>query len=319
MKHIGKLVAFLLISSHFFVQAQKSENLKLENDKLCVLINPFGAELQSILDKKTNKEYIWQGDTTYWSSRSPVMFPIVVRVKDDCFTYKNVSYTMPRVGLALIYNFKKLPSDKSNEIKLEMISDETTLPNYPFQFRFIVTYTLNNNKLLVSYLVENKGKETMYYNCGGHPGINCEIDSTHRRSDYQFSFSKKATIKHLKVANGLVQPYSLTLLDNENQLKLNDPRIPSDGTGMIVLNMPARQIGVGYVGKSPYISVDLGNFPNVNLWAPVNSPFISIEPIAGHHDFANAPVEIDKKSQFLSLSAGQSKFYYYSISVFPSN
>ena len=34
----------------------------LENEKLRVEIDSYGAELKSVKDKLTNQEYMWQGD-----------------------------------------------------------------------------------------------------------------------------------------------------------------------------------------------------------------------------------------------------------------
>ena len=37
----------------------------IENDSIRVQISDVGAELQSIVGKKDNTEYLWQGDAQY--------------------------------------------------------------------------------------------------------------------------------------------------------------------------------------------------------------------------------------------------------------
>ena len=52
----------------------------LENDVLRVAIDDHGAQLMSILGKKDNTEYLWQGDARYWKDRAIMLFPICVLV-----------------------------------------------------------------------------------------------------------------------------------------------------------------------------------------------------------------------------------------------
>ena len=47
----------------------------INNDKLAVIINEKGAELQSM--RLNGNEYLWQADAAYWGKHSPVLFPIV--------------------------------------------------------------------------------------------------------------------------------------------------------------------------------------------------------------------------------------------------
>ena len=43
----------------------------LENEQLKVTVSDAGAEIRSIVGKKTGTEYLWQGDPTYWAGRAP--------------------------------------------------------------------------------------------------------------------------------------------------------------------------------------------------------------------------------------------------------
>ena len=57
--------------------------IELENDELTVQFKQLGGALSSIKDKD-GVEYLWQGDTTYWSGQAPVLFPI-------CGSLRNVT------------------------------------------------------------------------------------------------------------------------------------------------------------------------------------------------------------------------------------
>ena len=64
----------------------------IENEFLKVDINDEGAQMMSLVGKKTGFEYLWQGDATFWASRATVLFPICGRLTDgkvDDFATKN--------------------------------------------------------------------------------------------------------------------------------------------------------------------------------------------------------------------------------------
>ena len=72
----------------------------IENDSIRVQISDVGAELQSIVGKKDNTEYLWQGDAQYWSGRAYNLFPICGRLTDGKYTYQGKTYEMNLHGFA---------------------------------------------------------------------------------------------------------------------------------------------------------------------------------------------------------------------------
>lgn len=113
--------------------------------------------------------------------------------------------------------------------------------------------------------------------------------------------------------DSLIQTSTVPFLSNEDSFTLDDPRIP--GGGMFQKNMKARQIGVGLEGKAPYLTLDLGDFPNVNLWSPPGMPFVCIEPMVAHHDLQDTPLAIEEKPFLIPVAAGKSKRYAFTVSV----
>ena len=70
----------------------------ITNSQLTATINTLGAELISLV--KNNKKYIWQVDEMYWNKTSPILFPIVGRLKNDSYTFNGKTYQLPRHGFA---------------------------------------------------------------------------------------------------------------------------------------------------------------------------------------------------------------------------
>ena len=70
----------------------------ISNDKLCVKISDFGAELQSVTDLADGCEYIWQGDAKYWDDRAPTLFPICGRFTEQTPLPKRAVPSPPSVS-----------------------------------------------------------------------------------------------------------------------------------------------------------------------------------------------------------------------------
>ncbi len=304
------LLPIMLFFACSFYGCQEQKEIVIENEFLIVQIEKKGAQLHRIFHKQTESEILWRGDSAYWLNRSPVMFPVNVRFKDERFSYKGMEYEMPRMGLAVISDFA-VQSKNKQEASFVLKSNQETKRFYPFDFRFKLSYQLDKNKLVNKFTVENKGIDTMYFALGGHPGFNCPFENGRDRSAYQYVFEQELEIDRIEISNSLVQENHIPFLKNESTLRLDDQRIPNGG--MFVKNIENKKIGIGHVGESPFVTVDLGDFPNVNLWSPPGMPFACIEPMVSHHDVENAPIEIEKKSHLVKLPPGERKVYKYII------
>lgn len=52
------------------------ELYELSNNEIMIRVSSFGAELKSLKDRKTGKEYLWDANPDYWKRTSPVLCPI---------------------------------------------------------------------------------------------------------------------------------------------------------------------------------------------------------------------------------------------------
>ena len=64
-------------------------NYEIKNSFIKAKIKSFGAELNSLQKIDNDFEYIWQANSQYWARHSPVLFPIVGRLKNDSYFYKD--------------------------------------------------------------------------------------------------------------------------------------------------------------------------------------------------------------------------------------
>ena len=124
---------------------------QIQNDKLTVTIQSFGAELTSVKDN-TGVEYMWQGDPAIWTGCSPNLFPTVGRLWKKAHFAKGKEYPME------IHGFAKRNELRVSELEAEKITFTLTdtpeiYAQYPYHFRYSVCYQLEGNRLLVTYHV----------------------------------------------------------------------------------------------------------------------------------------------------------------------
>lgn len=98
---------------------------ELNNEKLSVQFSTLGAEMMSLKNKKTGQEYLWQGDKQYWGRRSPVLFPIVGRLKEDKYIHHDQEYHMSQHGFARDMEFACI-SENKEEIWFALDATPTT-------------------------------------------------------------------------------------------------------------------------------------------------------------------------------------------------
>ena len=309
------LLTLVLYLYTFSAQAG-AESVRIENVHLLVTLSTLGAELQNIQSKQSGKEYLWQGDPAYWNRRAPLMFPVNVKFRNDHYTFDGKRYEMPKLGLVHQRELE-VSSRSRSSVTMTLTSNEDTLRYYPFNFRFSIRYSLIDTELLHEFTIENLGARTMYYALGGHPGFAFSSDGAKTRADYRLTLPQPTTIDRVTLSEGLIQPYTIPFLNNEDHLAMDDPRIPK--SGMLLLASGVPQFGIARKGKSAFLTVNLGSFPNVNIWSPPGMPYVAIEPQLGHHDLANSPIAIEDKNYLTEQAGNSTAKYHFSIQVHDAN
>ena len=126
---------------------KKEMNYEIKNEFIKAKIKSFGAELNSLQKCGEELEYIWQGDSKYWNRHSPILFPIVGRLKDDSYFYKNQKYNMTQHGFARDKEFE-LVKNEADFIEFRLKSDEKTLEIYPFSFELYLSYKVEKSSII---------------------------------------------------------------------------------------------------------------------------------------------------------------------------
>jgi galactose mutarotase-like enzyme len=194
--------------------------LEIANEYLQVKISPAGAELQSIIRKDNQLEYLWSGDPAFWGKKSPVLFPIVGGLKDNTYQYKEQHYQLGRHGFAREMEFS-VTEHTATSITFNIQDNDLTLLKYPFPFSLNIRYSVKDATLMVGYEVQNMGDETMYFSIGAHPAFKVPLVNGTTFEDYSLHFSDPETAPlWLLSPAGIVSDQPSPYLNNTTELPL---------------------------------------------------------------------------------------------------
>lgn len=249
----------------------------IKNDILSVKINTLGAELQSIKDAK-GIEYLWQGNDLYWKGKATNIFPFVGRLEESRYMDGETSYTIGNHGFARNSEFI-VGEYSEHKVELILKSNEETMKQYPYNFIFTITYELMDDKIDITFKLENKSENKMYFALGGHPGFNIPITKNSEFEDYYLEFIEPCTPVRVGVSkrcfidgNTLNYP-----LEEGKLLNLNHNLYEDDA---IILKDTSKVISIKNNVNEPEIEV---GFPNMKYLASWKVPdekasYLCIEP-----------------------------------------
>ena len=288
-------------------------NYEIKNEFIKAKIDSFGAQLNSLKKVDKELEYIWQGNPKYWNRHSPILFPIVGRLKEDSYFYKNQKYNMTQHGFARDKEFV-LVKNEVDFLEFKLCSDERSLEIYPFSFELYLSYKLEKNCLIVAYKVVNKTNEKMLFSIGAHPAFNWPLEENEKKEDYFLQFENiKETKRYFLNDKGLVYRNE-DLKISDNKMFLNEELFKNDALVFNDLNI--KTLTLKNINNENYIKVDFESFPYLGIWSkPSGAPFICIEPWVGVADEQNCTQNFEDKKGLISLEKDEIFSCFYSVKI----
>lgn len=268
-------------------------NYILENENWTVQIKSEGAELCSVKNKKTNREYIWQADPEVWARHAPVLFPIVGRLKNDQYRLENKTYKMSQHGFARDREFSLVEQEKLR-IRLGLTADQQTMEKYPFNFVLDINYQLRENELIATYSVSNKDQQTMPFSIGAHPAFTTPRIVDQQMQEYHLVFEQDETLDRHLIKDGLRTGETKALLENEHKLPLH-PKLFEDDA-LIFEGFQSKWVSlVVHSSGEKLVEMSVEGFPYLGIWQKEKSDFICIEPWLGVADKNDFEGELSEK------------------------
>ncbi|MBZ9800525.1 aldose 1-epimerase family protein [Mesorhizobium sp. ES1-6] len=262
----------------------EQDGLTLHGDGISATILAHGAELVSLRDAR-GFEFLWQAGPA-WRRHSPVLFPIVGRLKGDQLRHRGQTYSMTQHGFARDKPFA-WAQRSSRSCSLLLTDDAETRTHYPFAFRLAVTYALGERQLEIRFEITNTGDEPMPASIGAHPAFNWPLLPELPKQAYRLTFAEpeRAPIRRLK--EGLLLPAAQPTPVKGNILELSERLFDEDA---VILDSPASHSVRYGADRGPAIEVSWRGFQELGIWSkPGGAPFLCIEPWHG----ITSPVDFD--------------------------
>ena len=277
---------------------------QIQNAYLTVTVSDHGAELQSILGHN-GVEYLWQGDSTYWSDRAPNIFPYVARLTQGSYYLDGQLHKMQIHGVALYRPFRCLSND-GTQLVMELQADAEIRQEYPRDFSFQVIYTLREDTLEVTFRVENRDEKTMYFGMGGHPGFRVPLEEGLAFEDYRLRFQTPCQPVRIGFTedcflNGQDTAYPL---QQERILPLRHDLFDEDA---IVLKNMARSVTLEAVNGRHGLTVSFPGMDYLGIWhmPRTDAPYVCIEPWSSLPSTKDQIAVLEEQKDLLSLEPGR--------------
>ena len=285
----------------------------LKNEQLQIAISEHGAELQSIQDADGN-EYLWQGDPKYWGRRSPILFPIVCGLWDDCYRLDGYEYKMQRHGFARDMDFQ-LIAKTDRKVTFALEDTPETHRCYPYHFMLSITYRLDGNKIHVIWHVHNTERNEIHFQIGGHPAFMIPGMKEGDEVKGTIRFDNTDKIERLiGNMNGCIIPGRFDVGSRDGIWHFNEDSFKEDC--VIIDKSQVKQVSLLDENQKPVVTVDMKT-PCVGIWAPhgKHAPFVCIEPWYGIHDKVEYHGDFRQKYLMNHLQPGASFLSEYTITI----
>ncbi len=290
-------------------------NYTIENEFLKVEIADRGAEMMSLVGKKTGFEYLWQGDATYWMNRATVLFPICGRLFEGKYTWQGKEYEMILHGFAKLQTFTVV-EQSATAITFELRPNEESRACYPFDFILRMTYSLDGATVRTAYYVENPSEPDLPFSVGGHPGFNIPFVEGEQFEDYYLAFKceKPAERRLMSPTCFYTGNKALYPLREGKYIDLRHDLFDDDA---IFLDNACKIVSLKSKKNDRAVTVSYEDMLHVGFWHKPHSdaPYVCIEPWHGYPSFDGKVDDFATKSEMMHLAKGENYSTWFDITI----
>lgn len=276
----------------------------IENDVLRATVDATGAQLCSAIRKDDGVEHIWGGDPSVWGFHAPILFPHCGALPDDSFFARGRIYRSSRHGFARDMEHSLIDHGERS-ISFALESSDATRERFPYDFRLVSTFSLENETLIHRSSVKNTDSEKMPFGIGYHPAFKIPFDDEHEARDYTLRFSDLESPICLKMSpRGLISGEIYQLASNVREIAVDDQLFDDESRCMI--NLRSRTLGLYEKKSTRAVVCDISDFPYTLIWSKPGAPkFICIEPWHSLPSAEGAPIAWDDKPAAAIIEPGE--------------
>jgi len=276
-----------------------------------ITIAPLGAELRSL--EAGGAQWLWHGDPTFWSGRSPALFPVIGRSPGNVIDIGGVSFPMLQHGFARTSVFDVVEAMETSA-RLRFTDSPETRMHYPFGFELELAYGLAENTVSIVATVRNTDTGPIPFQLGFHPAFVYPLPGAEGLVHRVLPAREDSTAYHrINNSDGLVEGAPAYTSGPRGDVEI----VP----GMFDTGALVAPTGVGeavrYTAGRAAIDLELSGLPVFALWSKPGAPFLCLEPWSGMPLGAGeATRSIDHSA--VALQSGSSASFGMRIRVTPS-
>lgn len=286
----------------------------LKNDELSVVVSSHGGEVCSVTDRKSGREYLWQGVPEIWDEHSPLLFPFCGRLKNAEYRYQDKVYPMKLHGF-LRESDLSAPEQTENSLTFSFSETKETLAHYPFPFTLTLLYRLDGRTLSVFATVKNTGDETLPFAFGGHPGISVRMENGDFAEGTELRFTGDVSCAEVfPLMNGSFVSQTGTPFSLPNGvLLLKNALFEKDDT-VVLKDVPQTATLTQPDGLTVTISRS-ENLPYFCLWKSTaeRASYVCLEPWSGTPNDGCSDEILESRPGLFRLPKGECETFSYSL------
>lgn len=222
------------------------------------------------------REWLWSGDATFWSGRSPVLFPIVGKAPGDHLTIDGTRYAMNQHGFARRSEFM-IDGIERDFCRLSLTASDATRAVYPFEFRLALEYRVEGRRLSVFAEVANDDRRPMVFGIGFHPAFAYPLPGA-ENTTHEVWLENGAEPELVRLDGGLRRPERLASPFLEGAWPVDHHMFEADA--MIFPEGAGTAMRYG-VSNGPQVALTCDDLPNFALWSKPGAGFLCLEPWHG--------------------------------------
>ena len=205
------------------------------------------------------------------------------RLTNDTYTIDGQRYELNRHGFARRAQFEAAEKGE-DRVVLRLTDSRETKAVYPWSFAFSVGYALEENVLAVTFSVENRDIEDLYFGLGAHPGFRVPLEEGKSFTDYRLTFGKSC------------KPWRVEMSDSY-MISGRETPYPLEG-GTVTLSA-----GPGTRG----VRLSIPRMRYLGVWHTpgTDAPFVCLEPWVSLPSRQDVVEDFSQQSDLVTLSPGE--------------
>lgn len=285
-------------------------SVTISSPRLRAEVSEKGAELVRLQDE-LDRDLLWDGDPAFWAGRSPLLFPIVGRVRGDRIQVDGAEYALPKHGFARLSRFQ-VDEASPSQCRFRLCSDETTLKQYPFPFQLDVSYEVDGATLAITASVTNTGLTDLPASFGFHPALRWPLPFGAPREAHAIRFESEETAPIRRPVDGLISRDVEMSPVSGQTLSLRDSHFEADA--LVFDRLVSKSVIYG-APNGGSVRIDFPGMPHLGVWTKPGAGFICIEPWQGHADPEGFDGEFSAKPGIVLIPPGRTRDFKVGITV----